>query len=95
VLHRGDPGDELASGSLGDQDQVYDLPDAYDEARRACEAGYRVYFTKSGIFSKDHIWPRMKDGVVDSRDLIPAYEFFQSYGASMGPAQAIAIKIVG
>ena len=69
--------------------------DAHDEARRACEAGYRVYFTKSGIFSKDHIWPRMKDGVVDSRDLIPAYEFFQSYGASMGPAQAIAIKIVG
>ena len=25
MLHRGDPGDELASGSLGDQDQVYKL----------------------------------------------------------------------
>jgi hypothetical protein len=61
---------------------------------REVEAGYRVYFTKSGLFSKAHIWPRVVNGVVDSRDLIPAYEFHQSYGASMGAAQPLAVKIV-
>jgi hypothetical protein len=68
--------------------------DELDEKMREVERGYQVYFTKGGLFSKPHIWPRLKNGVAVGSDLMPAYAFFQSYGASMGPlAQGMAIKL--
>ena len=66
-----------------------------EDKMREIEAGYLIYFSKSGIFSRGLIWPRVdKDtGAVNDADLTPTYLWYQTYGASMGAALPFAIKI--
>ena len=66
---------------------------ALDEKMRKVEAGFRVYWTKAELFSKPHIWPRVENGVVNKADMMPTYEFFLSFGASMRDGQPFAVKI--
>jgi len=64
-----------------------------DEKMRKVEAGFCVYWTKAELFSKPHIWPRVENGVVNKADMMPTYEFFLSFGASMRDGQPLAVKI--
>ena len=64
-----------------------------DDEMRKVERGLGFYFQKQGIFMKSHIWPKRANGVLVEKDPMPAFAFFQNFGANMGIAQKLAIMI--